>query len=380
MELSTVTSRDVETGGFAGLLRLSLAGHGIYWVLVAAFGAGLAVLKFLVPEVQIGSFWEIIKGFLAFSVPFLLLCLAMMRFYLLARYQKPKHPLLALARDLKAFLSDPLRLAHGLPMVAILLLFMFVFVSAKANVPVMNGFSWDPALVEADRLLFLGHHPWELLQPILGYWPVTFAVNFIYNSWFVVMWIIWLQLAFARKASLLRTRFFVTFFLTWIVGGSILAMLMPSAGPCYFSRLGFAPDPFDGLMTYLRGVNEIVPVWAVSLQDILWNSYASQKTTVGISAMPSMHNGTALLFALTASQISRPWGKLIWAQTAVIFIGSIHLGWHYAVDGILAFGLTMAVWQWSMPLVRWWHKTEIQQRLAGGLERAGKLESIVQTV
>jgi hypothetical protein len=377
MELSTATRRVSETGGFAGLLRLSLAGHGLYWALVAAFGTGLAALKLFVPEVQIGSFWEVMTDFLAFSIPFMLLCLAMMRFYLLARYHRPKHPLAALGRDLKAFLSDPPRLAHGLPMVAILLLFMFVFVTAKANVPVIGGFAWDPALAEADRLLFLGHHPWELLQPILGYWPVTFAINVIYNSWFVVMWIIWLQLAFAREASLLRTRFFLTFFLTWIVGGSILAMLMSSAGPCYFGRLGLAPDPYHDLMAYLRGVNEIVPVWGVSLQDILWNSYASHSTTVGISAMPSMHNGTALLFALTATQISRPWGKLIWAQTAVIFVGSIHLGWHYAVDGILAFGLTFAVWQWSMPLVRWWHKTETQQRLGAGLAGAGKVDSIV---
>jgi hypothetical protein len=29
----------------------------------------------------------------------------------------------------------------------------------------------------------------------------------------------------------------------------------------------------------------------------------------------------------------------------VVFIGSVHLGWHYAVDGLLAFAMTAAIWK-----------------------------------
>lgn len=28
----------------------------------------------------------------------------------------------------------------------------------------------------------------------------------------------------------------------------------------------------------------------------------------------------------------------------LIFIGSIHLGWHYAVDGLVAFAMMSAIW------------------------------------
>jgi hypothetical protein len=374
MDMSTAAGHGaaaIPGGGFSNLLRRSLAAHGIYWAIVAIYYAGFLVFAVAMPEIHIGSFATTVAGFLIFSLPFMLLCLLIMRFYHLARHVKPKSPAIALFKDVKAFLSHRTRLAHGLPMILILLLFMYVFVSAKANVPVAGNFAWDPAMAAADKALFFGHHPWEVLQPVLGYWPVTLFINVAYNIWFVVMWIVWVQLAFAEDTSELRTRFFVTFFLTWIIGGSILAIAFSSAGPCYYGRLGYSPDPYAELMSYLRGVNEIVPVWAVSLQDILWNSYAGHKPTVGISAMPSMHNGTALLFALAAYRISRPWGIVLGVHTALIFIGSIHLGWHYAIDGLAGFALTLAIWHGALPLVRWWQGSAAQRSFAQTLSQIG---------
>jgi hypothetical protein len=64
----------------------------------------------------------------------------------------------------------------------------------------------------------------------------------------------------------------------------------------------------------------------------------------GISAMPSVHNGLAALFALAAFQINRVVGWIVAAYAAMIWIGSIHLGWHYALDGVIAFVLTYVMW------------------------------------
>jgi membrane-associated phospholipid phosphatase len=64
----------------------------------------------------------------------------------------------------------------------------------------------------------------------------------------------------------------------------------------------------------------------------------------GISAMPSVHNALAALFALAAFQLNRAAGWIAASYAALIWIGSIHLGWHYALDGVVAFALTYGIW------------------------------------
>jgi len=61
--------------------------------------------------------------------------------------------------------------------------------------------------------------------------------------------------------------------------------------------------------------------------------------------MPSVHNGLAFLFALAGWKLSRPLGYLFGAYALLIWVGSIHLGWHYGVDGIVAIGLTLGIWR-----------------------------------
>ena len=64
----------------------------------------------------------------------------------------------------------------------------------------------------------------------------------------------------------------------------------------------------------------------------------------GISAMPSVHNALSVLFALAAWKVYRPLGWAFAAYAVAIWIGSIHLGWHYGLDGIVAAILTYAIW------------------------------------
>jgi membrane-associated phospholipid phosphatase len=61
--------------------------------------------------------------------------------------------------------------------------------------------------------------------------------------------------------------------------------------------------------------------------------------------MPSMHVASSCLMALGAYQISRPLGRAMAVFAALIWIGSIQLGWHYAVDGIVGAAMTFAVWR-----------------------------------
>ena len=88
------------------------------------------------------------------------------------------------------------------------------------------------------------------------------------------------------------------------------------------------------------------PLMALHNQAYLIQAHGGDRLLVGggISAMPSVHNGLAFLFALSAWQVSRPLGFLFGAYAALIWIGSIHLGWHYGLDGLAAVALTFGIW------------------------------------
>lgn len=357
----------LPANGFFSLFRQSVSAHAIFIMIVAAYNAGFLVLLRLRPDVVPTSFLVATIGFVALSVVFIFLCVFIMRFYHIASYVKPERPVPALVKDIKQYLASKNRMANGIPMVLIMMFFMYVFANVKAAIPVLNPLSWDAFLSGMDRTLHFGTLPWVWLQPVLGYAPITFLININYNLWFLVTWIMWVHFAFADRPSELRTRFFLSFFAMWIFIGGVLAIWFSSGGPCFYGRLGLTPDPYADLMAYLRGVNDVLPIWALPMQDELWQGYVDNSVIVrGISAMPSMHNGSALLFALAGYQVSRFAGHLLSAHAALIFIGSIHLGWHYAVDSYVAWALTLVIWFAVLPIARWWHSTAAQ----GDFDRA----------
>jgi hypothetical protein len=356
--------------GFGALLRRSLNAHGIFLAIIALYYAGFVILMRLRPDMETSNFLIMALGFTAFSLPIMLLGLLFSRFYHIARYVKPEHPLPALLKDMKGYLGSRTRMANGLPMVFIMVMFMYVFVQLKSNIPVLNPFAWDTTLAAADKAIHFGHEPWRLLQPIFGHATLTFLVNLNYNAWFAVMWVVWVFFAFAEQSSLNRTRFFLTFFSAWILVGGVMAIYFSSAGPCFYGRLGLTPDPYADLMSYLRGVDSVIPVWAIEVQDLLWSGYSDHTSLEGISAMPSMHNGSALLFALAGYQVSRTMGRVLAVHALFIFIGSVHLAWHYAIDSYMAWAVTLLLW-WAMGYVaRSWHATEVQREFDAALAGA----------
>jgi hypothetical protein len=88
------------------------------------------------------------------------------------------------------------------------------------------------------------------------------------------------------------------------------------------------------------------PLSALHNQAMLVAVHGSDALVMGggISAMPSVHNGLAVLFALAGWKISRPLGAFFGAYAVVIWVGSVHLGWHYGLDGLVAAALTCGIW------------------------------------
>ncbi|WP_342236292.1 phosphatase PAP2 family protein [Inquilinus sp. OTU3971] len=265
---------------------------------------------------------------------------------------RPNRPLLWLWNDVRQVLCNVERLAGGAVVLLILLVFMGSFAFLKESIPAINPFSWDKYFEYLDRVLHGGHQPFELLWPLLGGSVVTAAINFLYNIWFFILFFIVITVAFSASRPTLQRTFLYAFVLTWSLGGNLLATIFSSAGPAYFARLGLG-DGFEPLMASLRSFADVVPVWALGTQDTLWQAYTGSDAAIaGISAMPSMHVASSVLFVLYGFGVSRRIGWPLVAFAVAIFLGSIHLGWHYAVDGYMGVVVALAAWWMAVRLQR----------------------------
>ncbi len=341
---------------FLSRLMVSFRVHSLLFAIVALY----LVAAYFVRQ-QAGSSVDlrplaVMQGLVTLVIPLMFLGVVVMRFYHVAVNVRPEHPLSYLLKDIGAYLSKPARLLNAIPATIALIYFIECFTSIKSAIPFVNPFSWDLTLMELDRAVHFGVDPWRLLQPLLGYWWVTLFINLVYNLWFFVIWFVMVALAFADRQSELRLQYFVAFFLTWSIGGSLLAIVFSSAGPVYFGKLGLGTDPYAPLLNYLHQTNNYVHLWAVNTQNMLWEAYTNDNKALisGISAMPSMHNTTAALIALLGWRVSRIAGIAGTLFAVMILVGSIHLGWHYALDGYAGIGLAVGIWYFSGILVRWY--------------------------
>jgi len=229
---------------------------------------------------------------------------------------------------------------------------MISFAGLKDQIPHIVPFSWDKTFTHWDRLLGLGALPWQRLQPVVGHPAITTALNFNYDLWFIVMFVCLFWQAFSAKGGLLRQQFLIAFAFAWFIGGNVLAVVFSSAGPCFYGHI-FHHDPYAAQMAYLRATSLHWPVWSVQVQDTLWQSYVTGAGAVsGISAMPSMHVMSSVVMALLAMRISRWLAAIVWIFAGLIVIGSVALGWHYAVDSIAGAGLALVFWHLAGAVAR----------------------------
>lgn len=242
------------------------------------------------------------------------------------------------------------RVAVALPCVLLFPLFASAFTSVKSAIGHIHPFRFDPLFEQLDSAIH-GGHAWELVHPLVGYPIVTFSINFSYNIWVFVVWFTFSLALVMMGNRRLREQYLLTFFGCWILIGSVAAIALSSAGPAFYGLI-HPDDPYASLMSYLRSVDEVYPVWAVWTQDMLWEKYLANSTGLGsgISAMPSVHVALATVNALLLSRLSRIAGVLGWVYLAMIMIGSVHLGWHYAIDGYVSIIAVLLMWR----AAGWW--------------------------
>ncbi len=239
------------------------------------------------------------------------------------------------------------RILHALPVFVLFPVFVVSFTIFKAALPVIRPYAWDSRFAQWDLTLHGGTHPWEWLQWMVSHPAFTALINFSYHLWFFIMIAMFYWLALTMDRPKLRAQFLLSFLISWILLGTVVATFFSSVGPCYYGLILPGHDPYAPLMAYLRQTNGIVPVWALDVQKMLWDGYRGNAGShaMGISAMPSMHVATSTLLALAGWRLSRQAGIALTLFALVIMVGSVHLGWHYAVDGYVGAAGAFVIWR-----------------------------------
>jgi hypothetical protein len=248
------------------------------------------------------------------------------------------------------------RAAGTLGPILLMPVLMGAFGTLKQIMPYIAPFIWDDTLSQWELLIFFGYHPWQLTHAVFGSPIATMIINHIYGLWVALLAVA--VLGFSLLAPpYVRARFFVSYAGAWLLLGVIGAYLFSSAGPCYAHLVGAsATAEFAPLLARLHDIDAAgYPITAVRFQDMLWSAHAQHRYgfALGISAMPSMHNSIALLYALSARRAAMPLRIATFAFAAIILIGSVHLGWHYLVDGLFAWAGTAAIWWGAGVYLRW---------------------------
>lgn len=215
------------------------------------------------------------------------------------------------------------------------------FSALKQIIPSFKPFYLDPALIELDRSIF-GTDPWRLTHALIGPFG-TMLIDRLYIAFFplttaLIFWVI------LTNDPRLQVRALFTAVAISFVVGFVMATLLSSSGPVFY-HLHYRNGHFDELTNRLAAIDHRYPLEAVGIAA--WLRTKPLTMGGGISAMPSIHVGFAwYAYVLVRHRFGwRHW--LSWialAYFAVIWFGSVHLGWHYFSDGLVSVVAVTLLW------------------------------------
>jgi hypothetical protein len=236
-------------------------------------------------------------------------------------------------------------ITSGLVILISITVFGTGFSTMKSAIPLFNPFGWDAYFIQIDHGLH-GTDPWRLMHPLFGYPIVTAFLSLAYHLWLLLLYALAVFFAFRQGDAELRQRFFITYVLAWAVIGVALAVAFSSVGPCFVEPLTGSPY-FAEQMAYLNEANQHYPVMVLDVQDGLLQGYLNSDRGLGrgITAMPSMHLAIATLFFLSVRRFSKAMALGAAIFVVIIQLGSIHLAYHYAVDGYVSIFVTALLWK-----------------------------------
>ncbi|MGH0031966.1 MAG: phosphatase PAP2 family protein [Myxococcota bacterium] len=212
----------------------------------------------------------------------------------------------------------------------------------KVYVPRLHPGTLDASLWSLDRAFHLGVSPTHLTIEHLPRGLVGGVLDPWYGLWLLTLFAGIAFFAASERADVRRGAM-LSFLALWTLG-AVGYVLLPVVGPVFAF-----PGPF-------RDLPADMPI-AAATQQLLWDHYRGvadggpvRDYTRGVGALPSLHVGFHVLFALWARRVAPRLAPLLWVAVLLTGVGSVRSGWHYAVDAYagaacawLAFRLGLAL-------------------------------------
>lgn len=341
-----------------GLIKHQLAAHSLLIITcVSFFCIALGTKIFLGESIGLSA-WAYLSPIITAIIPITFSCVGTGILFYFIFIKRPANPAKEMIRIFYNLILDPRRWAKAIPAIGIMMLGFMAYTEMKPLIPILNPYDWDMRLAEVDRLLHFGRDPWEWLFPLFGSAIPTAFINFTYNAWFFIMFAFWTASAFTKTDRGWERQFLLSFIWTWMIGGIVLAVYFTSMGPAFYDLVEPNNNPFALQIEQLKLIRQEGWVPALATQDLLRESYLNPDShnLSGISAMPSMHNATSIIFMLAAFRIHRIFGWVMAVFLAIIIIGSVHLAWHYAIDAYAGLAIGGFMWWAAGKSIVWQDK------------------------
>lgn len=242
----------------------------------------------------------------------------------------------------EAIVSHLISRLPAVTLLAALLLVVFTsYTTLKFMIPNIVPFYADSWAADLDAWLHLGD-AWHIAHAI---WPDSWSgfIFLCYNyTWFFYWFgtpmftVLWLSPEKVR-------RYLWSMILTFLVCGTLLAYAFSSVGPVFYADV-LGDGRYDALTARLGQLDGMDKV--LGYAAYLYASYEGQQAVfgTGISAIPSMHVAVVTLNGWLFTSLNRWAGLVAWLFAAIILLGSVYTGWHYAIDGYLSFLAVTAIW------------------------------------
>lgn len=225
------------------------------------------------------------------------------------------------------------------------------FSAIKKSIPFIVPFYLDPFLIDLDRTLFLGTDPWRVTHALFGW--LTQPILWLYNGWHFahIGLAVWIAFAFDEMQ---KVRFTLLLQFIWLGLGGGAALAFSSVGPIMVGDF-YPNDQFRPLLDLLQREAPSL----ITTKNLLISTMDDPLLISGISAMPSVHVAIATAIALWLQRYRiRVLTILGWLYAAAIYVGSVHLGWHYTTDGMFSAATVLLVWWLSGRYVGWLQSRE----------------------
>jgi hypothetical protein len=168
-------------------------------------------------------------------------------------------------------------------------------------------------------------------------------LGMLYGPIWFVLWFGLIAFVALNESKALRQRYFWSMAMTIGLLGTFSAIVFSSVGPVLYNDV-YHSDRFSTLMASINQTS--VGEYMRFASGYLYETYlhGGGKAGAGISAMPSMHLAVVTLNALMLTRLSRLLGAVAWVYLALILLGSVYLGWHYAIDGYFSIAVVALIW------------------------------------